>query len=417
MLTGLRYRLVPTRAQERVMRRSGGACRWLWNWALAQRNAAYRGSEGRVKVGWVDQAAQLKHAKAHYPFLADAPFHALQQTLRDLDRAFVNFFEGRAAFPAFRRRRGEDAFRFPDPKQFAVEGDRVCLPKLGRVRLRLSRPITGQVRHITISREGDEWYASFCCEGEYPIASTLAGEVGLDAGVKQDIATSDAAILDLGPPTREERKRLRHAQRTMARRQRGSRRWEKALARVGKLRRRWARRRRDRAHKASTYLVRRNRLVVVEDLRIKNMTASAAGTIEEPGRNVAAKRGLNREMLARGHADFRRMLAYKCERAGVRFLAVPAFYTSQRCSRCGHVAPENRESQAVFRCVACAFTANADVNAALNILAAGRVAIAREGRHDPVSPSSGQTVEPRTQPRDPVPAGLAGNPAKSRHAA
>lgn len=110
-------------------------------------------------------------------------------------------------------------------------------------------------------------------------------------------------------------------------------------------------------------------------------------------------------------------LVRKQERAGVRFVAVPAFYTSQRCSQCGHVAPENRESQAVFRCVACAFMGNADVNAALNILAAGRAAIAREGRHDPVSPSSGQTVEPRTQLRDPASAELAGNPGQSHHVA
>src|SRR5690606_18884291 len=124
------------------------------------------------------------------------------------------------------------------------------------------------------------------------------------------------------------------------------------------------------------------------------------GTAEEPGRNVAAKSGLNREMLARGHGDFRRMLAYKCERAGIPLIAVEPSFTSQRCSACGHTAPENRKSQAVFECVACGHQANADHNAAQNILAAGQAAIARGGRHDPESPSSGQTRETRTRLRD-----------------
>src|SRR5580700_9276542 len=103
-LTGFRFRLEPTASQRLLLARTGGACRWLWNWALDQRRAIYQASEGRVRMGWIEQANQLKPLKAHYPFLGEAPHHALQQTLRDLDRAYVNFFEGRAGYPRFRSR-------------------------------------------------------------------------------------------------------------------------------------------------------------------------------------------------------------------------------------------------------------------------------------------------------------------------
>jgi len=413
--TGYRYRLEPTATQQRLLSRSAGACRWLWNWALGQRKAVYEASEGRVKVDYVDQANQLPPLKGFYPFLVEAPSHALQQTLRDLDRAYVDFFEGRAAFPRFRARGTDDSFRFPDPKQFQLEGDWLRLPKLGWVRLRLSRKVCGRIRNVTVCREGRHWFAALCCEGDYRTTNAGGAALGLDAGVAQDLTDSTGQVLDLGAPTRREWRFLARLQRRVSRRVLGSRRWRRAQERAARLRRHLAGRRRDRAHKESTRLAKAHALVVIEDLALKPMTASAKGTAENPGRNVQAKAGFNREMLSRGHADFRRMLAYKCERSGARLLAVPAAHTSQTCSQCGHCAPENRKSQAVFRCLACGHTLNADHNAALNILAAGLAATARGERHDPASSSSGQLREARIHPRDP--SGLAGNPGQGRCAA
>ena len=415
--TGFRFKLEPTASQKRTLTRSVGACRWLWNWALDQRKAIYQASEGRRRIGWIEQAAQLKFLKGFYPFIAQAPHHALQQTLRDLDRAFVNFFEGRAAYPRFRSRGAGDSIRFPDPKQFELDAEWVRLPKLGWVRLRLSRAVSGRIGNITLSREGKRWFASLCCKGEYPIVSTGTAGVGLDAGIAHDVTTSEGEVLDLGAPSRREQRWLARLHRAVSRKKLGSKSRQRAQERANRFKRHLANRRRDRAHKESTRLVKTRCFVAGEDLKIRAMTASAKGTVEEPGRNVAAKSGLNRKFLARGHGDLRRMLAYKCERAGIPFELVNPRHTSQRCSRCGHTAVENRRTQANFHCVSCGFELNADHNAALNILADGSAAIARRGRHDPGSSSPGQPGEARTHLRDPANAGLARNPGQSGIAA
>jgi len=183
--------------------------------------------------------------------------------------------------------------------------------------------------------------------------------------------------LHLPAATAKEERRLRYIQRQAARRTKGSKRRKRSIERVAKLRRHIANRRKDAAHKVTTKLATTHRVIAIEDLRVKNMTASARGTVSEPGRNVRAKAGLNRSFLANGPADLRRMLAYKCERSGATLVAVHAAYTSQTCSRCQHRAAENRESE-VFRCVSCGLQRSADHNAALNILAAG-LAVAAQG--------------------------------------
>ena len=399
-MTGFRYRLEPTPTQERLCGQSAGACRWLWNWALAYRQdlwlaAKSAGATGLAgAAGSVHLSSLLKGLKAEHPWLARAPHHALQATLRDLDAAFEGFFAGRSGFPQYHRRE-RDSFRFPDPKQFAVDGDWVKLPKLGWTRFRLSRPMPGRARNITISGEGTHWFVSFCVEGTFTLPNAGAPGVGLDLGVTQSVTTSTGEVIHFPVATPKEEKRLRWLQRQASRRVKGSVRRRQANERVAKLKRHLANRRRDAAHKESTRLATTHELIAIEDLKLKNMTASARGTVVEPGRHVRQKAGLNRAILANGHADFRRMLAYKCERSGARLVAVHAAYTSQTCSQCKHGAPENRESQAVFRCVACGYQTNADLNAARNILAAGLAVSARGGSE--ITPAD----EPRTHRRAP----------------
>jgi putative transposase len=163
-------------------------------------------------------------------------------------------------------------------------------------------------------------------------------------------------------------RRRRKAQKVLARHKRGSRRYAKQRARLARLQARAARIRRDWLHRASTDIVARFGVVVIEALSIRNMTASARGTVEEPGRNVRAKAGLNRSILAQGWYAFEAMLAYKLEARGGMLVKVPAAYTSQTCSACGSVDAISRESQAAFVCVTCGYREHADVNAAINIL-------------------------------------------------
>jgi IS605 OrfB family transposase len=200
--------------------------------------------------------------------------------------------------------------------------------------------------------------------------------IGIDRGVANTLATSDGQLLHTPVLTPTERLRLARLQRRLARRKQGSRRRERAKRAVARLRAREADRAKDWIEKTTTSLVREYDLVAIEDLRVKAMTRSARGTIEAPGRKVAAKSGLNREILARRWALFARRLGEKATLAGVAVVKVNPVNTSRRCNACGHVAAENRKSQAAFGCVACAHVAHADVNAALNILAAGRAVTA-----------------------------------------
>ena len=418
-LTGLRYRLLPHPGQERILGRSVGACRWLWNWALDYREniwLAVRGSGAKGvmgSVGYVHLSSLLPGLKQEYPWLAEAPHHALQATLRDFDRAFAAFFAGRAGFPQFHHKGDRDSMRFPDPKQVKVVEDWVKLPKLGWVHFRRSRPLGGEVRNVTVSREGDAWYISFCVRGEFVLPNAGRAPIGIDLGISQSVTTSLGEVISFPVPAEKEERRLRLLQRRASRRQKGSRGRRLACRAVAKVRRHWARRRRDAAHKASTRFATTHVLVALEDLPIQRMTASARGSKENPGRNVEAKAKVNRGMLANAHADFRRMLAYKCARSGARLVIVDPAYTSQTCQACRHVSPENRKSQAVFLCTACGFATNADWNAAVNVLAAGQAVTAQGGLG--VTPA----FELRTHPRDRKPSrsGSTGIPAKAAPAA
>jgi putative transposase len=384
VLKGHRFRIDLNEAQESLSSRTVGICRCLWNLALELRSLAW--THGRHAVGYNAQASELAGLKAAYPWVAEAPHHCLQQTLKDLDRAFQNFFAGRASYPTFRKKFQRDSFRFPDPKQFVVDEDsqRVKLPKLGWVSYRNGKgrhalKLAGKTKSITVSREGKHWFASVLCEIEMADPMPVqAPAVGVDLGVAQAITTSTGEVLAVLGMTKAEERRKARLQRSMARKQKGSKNRSKARKRLSEFQTRISRRRRDAIHKATTYLSKNHGRVVVEDLRVKDMTASAKGTLEAPGRNVKAKAGLNRAVLNAAFGEIRRQLEYKCRWYGSELVAVNPAYTSQRCSECGHTEAGNRPSQAVFHCLKCGHKENADHNAAKNILSAGLAVRAEE---------------------------------------
>ncbi len=348
---GYRYRLDLTPEQAALARRTAGCARVVYNLALEQRSMWWR--QGRKSIGYAAQCAQLVELKAAYPWRREAPSHTLQQALRDLDRAFRNFFEGRAKYPRFRQRGRDDRFRFPDSTQFRVKGSHVQLPKFGMCAMRFSRPIPGQIRNVTVSYEAGHWYISFGTIEEMADPVTPTGEaIGLDVGVANAVT-----VLRL--------------ERSIARKRRHSANQRKARARLARLHARARRRRHDQIHKLTTALAKNHSLIAVESLNIAGMTGSAKGTMEEPGTNVRAKAGLNREILERAWGEINRQLTYKTLWYGSDLVAFPAHYSSQECSECGHVAAENRPSQAVFRCVACQHAEHADANASKIILARG----------------------------------------------
>jgi putative transposase len=232
--------------------------------------------------------------------------------------------------------------------------------------------LSGNAKSITVSREGNHWFASVLCEIEVADPKPVqAAAIGVDLGVAQAMTTSTGEVLTVPGMTRAEIRRLARLQRSMARKRKGSKNRSKARKRLAGLQARIARRRRDAIHKATTYLAKNHGRVVVEDLRVKSMTASAKGTLEAPGVNVKAKAGLNQAVLNVAFGEIRRQLEYKCRWYGSELVAVNPAFTSQRCSACGDTEAGNRTSQAVFCCLNCGHAENADHNAAKNILEAG----------------------------------------------
>ena len=250
------------------------------------------------------------------------------------------------------------------------------MPKAGWVRFRWSRPVPPDVKSYRVTRDrAGRWHVAFAAVPE-PVPAPGNGQaVGIDRGVAVSAALSTGELLHCPALTGPERARLRRMQRSLARAKRGSSRRGRVRHAIARLRARESDRRKDWAEKVSTDIARRFDVIRVEDLQIKNMTRSAKGTRENPGRNVRAKAGLNRGILRSGWGLLVRRLE---DKASGRVERISPALTSQRCSACGQVDRGSRESQAVFRCTACGFACHADVNAAINI-AAGHAVTARGG--------------------------------------
>ncbi|MGY3494389.1 RNA-guided endonuclease InsQ/TnpB family protein [Bradyrhizobium sp. USDA 4502] len=289
----------------------------------------------------------------------------------DLHKAFANFFGGRAGFPTFRRKGQNDSFRYPDPKQIKFEERRIFLPKAGWTGGVMHRPIRGKVKNVTISTVAGEWFASVQTELEAEIPTNRGPAIGIDLGSAQPIVLSDRTVIDLPRTTPTDRRRLATAQRTVARRQKASRNREKAKCRVARLQARCARRRRDAAHKATTTIAKNHGVVVIEDLKVKQMTNTGRGTVEAPGTLVRKRANENRVLLEVSPRTIRTMLEYKCQWYGSRLIVIDPAETSRRCSCCQAVDAASRISRSHFVCTNCGAMSDADINAARNILALG----------------------------------------------
>ena len=373
-LQAFKYELRPNGQQQRQMRRFAGSCRFVFNKALALQKERYE--QGQKKLGYAGLCKLLTEwrGSGETPWLKDAPVHPLQQTLKDLERAYGNFFAQRASFPRFKKKGQHDSLRYPDPKQFKLdEGNgRIFLPKLAWMRLRLSRPVLGKPCNATVSQSGGKWFVSIQTEREVqqPVPQATSA-VGIDMGVARFATFSDGSFLAPLASFKKHEIRLRRHQRAMSRKTKFSSNWKKAKAKVQRLHTRIAHCRKDYLHKATTTISQNHAMVCIEDLQVKNMSKSAAGTANAPGKNVRAKSGLNKAILDQGWFEFRRQLEYKLAWNGGMLIAVPPHNTSRTCPCCGHVSKDNRKTQAQFKCVACGHAENADVVGAINVLERG----------------------------------------------
>jgi transposase len=359
-----RYRLYPGREQEERLLAYCAHARFVWNLAVEQQTWWRQGRKSAP--GFAEQSRQLTEARRDNPWMRDIPTVVGQQALRDHDQAMRNFFAGTHRKPTWRKAGRHEGFRVTDGHGIRVEQvsrrwSRAWIPGLGWVRFRRSRAVP-DAKSFRVTRDpAGRWHIAFAAIPR-PVPGPGTGDVvGIDRGVAVTLALSDGTMLQAPEPLS-----TREAAQALSRCKRGSARHAKARTRLARLHVRSADQRKDWAEKASTTVARSYDLIRIEDLRVRNMTRSARGTVDAPGRNVRAKAGLNRAILNGAWSQFATRLEQK---APGRIEKVNPAFTSQRCAACGHVARESRESQALFLCVACGHTDNADVNAAKNIAA------------------------------------------------
>lgn len=287
---------------------------------------------------------------------------APQEALRCLDTAFKNFLSGKASYPKFKSR-SKGLGNFHLTGSVSVEHRFIKLPRLGRLRLKPGERgyvPEGKYSSATVSEKAGRWYVSFV-GAEIPECTPSGSSIGIDLGVARLATMSDGAFIENSKALQKESKKLKKAQRSVSRKKKGSKNRKKAVERLRKVHARISNIRQDALHKATTMLTKSHGYIVIEDLKVQNMT-------KKGGSN---KRGLNRVVMDASFGEFRRMLEYKGKKYGAEIRVVPPHYTSQTCSSCGYVGKGNRLSQSRFQCQACGHEANADVNAAINILVAG----------------------------------------------
>jgi putative transposase len=384
----VKYPLSPSAAQSQVLARQAGAARALWNLI----HAHHRFYEASKRwPSWSESDVAIRQARKDIDWLAVLPAQAAQQVLKAYRQAWSNYWNGTHGRRTWKTRRARRAVDVPQARDLnftRLNGKwaTVAIPKVGTVKVRLHRVLPERITGARVVREATGWM--LVVRGENRVVRphqrrVERDSVGIDRGVTHTLALSDGAFIDQGATLGSgERKRLYRLERKAARQRvarprghRSSRRLLRTYTQIAALKARQARRRYDFAHQASAALVATGvAVLVVEDLRVKNMTHSARGTIEAPGVNVKQKSGLNRSILDQGWTQILTLLTYKADQAGARVIRVRPHGTSQTCHRCGSTAEGQRESQAVFRCAnpSCGWTGNADTNAAIVIKQRGQ---------------------------------------------
>ncbi len=387
------YRLHPTERQRVALERQLELQREIYNAALEERIGAWK--RERRSVGFIDQARQLKDLHDVRPDVLASGVVLCRGTLKRLDRAYAAFHRRvkRGEAPGFPRFKGANRFtslQWEDASGWGVKyaERRLRLLGIGEIKVNFHRPPKGKPRAISVKREGKKWWLCVRCVDvpDEPLPAT-GREVGVDLGVANLVALSNGEIVEGPRYGKRAHNRLALAQQKLARCQRDSKRRVRQRDVVASMHRRIANQRKDAAHQLSSRLVNDFDLIALEDLGVSKMVRrpKPQPDPDKPGEflpnGAAAKAGLNRSIHDAGWGTLTSLLSYKAESAGRTVVRVSAHRTSQTCAECGHVEPGNRVNQAAFRCLACGHVCHADVNAARNILQAGRAkrALARAG--------------------------------------
>lgn len=361
-----------------------GANRCLYNVALTQRKMIDHHevkARGDSPINYHYQSKELKELKGEFPWFKDVPSQSLQQTLMNLDNAFKRFWKGVSDYPQYKKKCQDTGIKIPKgsgekgnfyfPKHENPKMGYLKLPKLKKpLRFYKHRDMEGVASSLTIRKEGSEFYVSILCEvgDKYKnVKHQNSNILGIDRGISKSIACSNGEFFDL-PKSKIKllESKIAKIQVILARKIKRSKSWLRLKSRVNKLHKRISRIRHDFLWKTAYNLSKSHAVIGLEDLKIKNMSKSSKGSLEEPGKNVSAKSGLNRSILREGWYMFSQMLEWECFKHGGEVVYINPRNTSITCSSCNKVDKASRKSQALFECE-CGFTSNADFNASLNI--------------------------------------------------
>ena len=371
------YELIPNGEQVRKLKQFCGCCRFVFNRGLEEVKKYYD-TTGHF-LNYVQLAAFLPKWKQDADWLKDCNAQVLQQSMKNLSQALMNFFAGRANFPRFKANGRKDSCRFPQGFKSDQNNNRIYLPKIGWVRYRNSRETIGTIKNVTVFFKCGKWYVSIQTEYEQEQPVHTGNDIGIDMGIVRFATLSDGRYFEPINAFHSLKGRLAKLQRQLKRKTKGSNNWKKLVAKIGKLHHRIANIRKNFLHQISNTISKNHATVYVEDLQVKNMSKSAKGTVENPCKNIRQKSGLNRAILDQAWYEFRRQLEYKLRWRGGQLILVSPQYTSQRCPACYHTEKANRTTQALFACVQCGYTENADMVGAMNVLQRGRALLSAAG--------------------------------------
>ncbi|MGD9395300.1 MAG: RNA-guided endonuclease TnpB family protein [Candidatus Thorarchaeota archaeon] len=357
-----RYELDPNNRQRTHLTKHAGCARFACNWGLEQRIHLYKTKEGKERfTNAIEQHKALnKLKKTQFPWMYDVSKCAPQEALRDLHQAFRNFYRGlktgsHIGFPRFKKKGINDSFRLTGAIRVFTKA--VQLPRLGRIRLKEEPSVGGRILSATVTRKADRWFVSLTVEEDIPNPEHRESQpIGVDLGLKKLATLSDG--VDFSNPKALERnlRKMKKLSQCLARKQKGSKNYEKVRMKRARLYLRVSNIRFDALHKLTTYLAKNHSQIVIEVLCVSGMMKN---------------RRLARAIFDVGFYEFRRQLEYKSKWYGSNLIVAPRFYpSSKRCSHCGHVKRELSLSDSIYECENCGLVINRDLNAARNLVAA-----------------------------------------------
>ena len=373
ILKAFKFELMPNGEQIRKMKQFCGCSRFVFNRALAYQNEQYKADKA-FTFSYRKIADLLPEWKRELTWLKGCHSQVLQQSLKDLEASFKNFFAKRSDFPKFKRKGEKDSFRFPQGCKLEQENNRIYLPKIGWVRYRNSRNVLGIIKNVTISQKCGKWYVSIQTEFEQETPQPKGGEIGIDMGIVRFATLSNGEYFEPINAFKNLKGKLAKLQKQFKHKTKFSKNWQKLKAKIAKLHHKISNIRKNHLHQISNKISKNHAIVYVEDLQVANMSKSAsrADDTEQHGKNVKQKSGLNRAILDQAWGEFRRQLDYKLLWNGGFLFTVPPQNTSRSCPNCGHTAKDNRTTQAQFNCFQCGYENNADVVGAINVLKRGQ---------------------------------------------